>query len=94
MIEAQMTGQLMDAALSQTPLDADIQTAWSEAKATLPCVNPDPRAVSDLIESLQDCAERAKAIGFENGERELLRMAKFLRGRITPSDFPRYGTDR
>ena len=84
----------MVAALSQTPLDTDIQTAWSKAKATLPCAKPDPLAVSDLITALQDCAERAKAIGFQNGERELLRMAKFLRGRITPSDYPRYRTDR
>jgi hypothetical protein len=80
----------MAAELSSPPLENEIQVVWSKAKATLPCPRPDPRAVSDLITALQDCAARAKAIGFENGERELRRMAKFLEGRISPSEYPRY----
>jgi hypothetical protein len=46
--------------------------------------------VGDLVAALRDCARRAQAIGFASGERELLRMAGYLEGRIGLCDFPRY----
>jgi hypothetical protein len=74
-------------------LEADIQAAWSRATAVLPCAKFDAREVAKLVVSLRDCAQRASAIGFASGERELLRMARFLEGRISQSDYPRYGFD-
>jgi hypothetical protein len=74
-------------------LEADIQAAWGRAKAVLSCANFDVHEVADLATSLRDCAQRASAIGFASGERELLRMARFLEGRISPSDYPRYRND-
>jgi hypothetical protein len=79
--------------LTGTALATDIQTAWEKATATLPCADPDPHAVAELVAALRDCAERAKAIGFAGGERELLRMAGYLEGRISPTVYSRYGTD-
>src|SRR5262245_1724823 len=79
--------------LTGTPLAADIQSAWEKAAAVLPCADPDPQAVAELVAALRDCAERAKAIGFIGGERELLRMAGFLEGRISTTVYSRYGAD-
>ena len=79
--------------LTGTPLATDIQSAWGKATAILPCANPDPNAVAELVAALRDCAERAKAIGFVDGERELLRMARFLEGRISQNVYSRYGAD-
>jgi len=76
-----------------TPLDTDIQSAWGEARLTLPCASPDPQAVVGLVAALRDCAERSRAIGFAGGERELLRMAHYLEGRISPAVHARYGAD-
>jgi hypothetical protein len=79
--------------LTGTALAADIQSAWEKASAALPCASLDPQAVIDLVAALRDCAERAKAIGFVGGERELLRMAGYLEGRISQAVYTRYGTD-
>jgi len=79
--------------LSAAPLETDIQDAWSKARSALPCANPDPQAVADLVAALRDCAERSHAIGFVDCERELLRMAHYLEGRITPAVYVRYGND-
>jgi hypothetical protein len=76
--------------VSPTELETDIQTAWEKAKAALPSSRLDPQAVAELVAALLDCARRAKDIGFLGGERELLRMAGYLDGRVSPSDFPRY----
>jgi hypothetical protein len=72
-------------------LEADIQQAWNKAQVTLPLASPDKDEVLGLIAALRHCAARAKGIGFLSGETELLRMARFLEGRITHADFPRYG---
>jgi hypothetical protein len=79
--------------LTGTALATDIQSAWEKATAALPCADLDPQAVAELVAALQDCAERAKAIGFTGGERELLRMAGYLEGRISQNVYSRYGTD-
>jgi hypothetical protein len=79
--------------LPPPPLEADIQSAWGRASATLPRVQPDTQEVIDLVASLRDCAARSKVIGFVTGERELLRMASFLEGRISPAVITRYGAD-
>ena len=75
-------------------LEADIQSAWNKAQMTLPLTSPDKEEVVGLIAALRHCAARAKSIGFLSGETELLRMARFLEGRITNADFPRYGIGR
>ena len=72
-------------------LEADIQLAWDKAQMTLPLASPNKEEVVGLIAALRQCAARAKAIGFLSGETELLRMARFLEGRIADADFPRYG---
>jgi hypothetical protein len=79
--------------LTGTALATDIQSAWEKASAALPSPSPDPREIADLVTALRDCAERAKAIGFAGGERELLRMAGYLEGRISQSVYSRYGAD-
>jgi len=79
--------------LPRAALEADIQVAWSRASAVLPCADFDANEVAGLVVSLRDCAKRASAIGFASGERELLRMARFLEGRISQSDYPQYRTD-
>jgi hypothetical protein len=79
--------------LTGTALATDIQSAWEKASAALPCASLDPRDVADLVAALRDCAERAKAIGFAGGERELRRMAGYLEGRISQSVYLRYETD-
>jgi hypothetical protein len=77
----------------ERPLEADIQDVWGKASATLPCPAPNPREVTSLVVNLRDCARRANAIGFLTGEKELLRMAEFLIGRITKGDCPQYATN-
>ena len=79
--------------LTGTALASDIQTAWEKATAVLPCADPDPHAVAELVVALRDCAERANAIGFVSGERELLRMAGYLLGRISQTEYRRYRID-
>jgi hypothetical protein len=74
-------------------LDADIQYAWQRATTTLRCSDQSQNDVAALIAALHDCAARAKAIGFESGETELLRMARYLKGRLAPSAFPSYSTN-
>ncbi len=73
-------------------LEADIQSAWKRAQMTLPLASPDKQEVLSLIDALRRCADRAKSIGFLSGEAELLRMARFLEGRIARADFPRCGS--
>jgi hypothetical protein len=74
-----------------TDLEADIQSAWKMAQLTLPLASPDKEEVLGLIAALCRCAARARSIGFLTGESELLRMVRFLEGRIANADFPRYG---
>jgi hypothetical protein len=74
-------------------LDADIQHAWHRATMTLRSSDQNQREVAALIAALHDCAARAKSIGFESGETELLRMARYLEGRLAPSAFPSYSTN-
>jgi len=81
------------AVLTGTALATDIQSAWEKASALLPCASPNPQVVVDLVAALRDCAERARAIGFLGGERELVRMAGYLEGRISQSVYSRYGAD-
>ncbi len=71
-------------------LEADIQAAWTSANAALRLNEQNKDEVMGLIAALRHCAARAKAIGFETGETELLRMARYLEGRIAPSVFPQY----
>jgi hypothetical protein len=79
--------------LTGTALEADIQATWDKARAALPCANLDQQKVIELVAALRDCAERASAIGFASGERELLRMAGYLEGRISQTEYPRYRAD-
>jgi hypothetical protein len=74
-------------------LDADIQYAWHRATTTLRGSANSQQEIADLIAALRDCAARAKAVGFESGQTELLRMARYLEGRIAPSAFPSYSTN-
>jgi len=71
-------------------LEADIQAAWNEANKALRCTNAEREELTGLIAALRHCATRSSAIGFVTGERELLRMARYLEGRISSSEFPRY----
>lgn len=80
-------------ATTTMPLDDQIVTAWEKASATLRLDHPDSQEVAALIALLRDCAVRSGAIGFANGEKELLRMAAYLEGRISQSDYPRYETN-
>ena len=73
-----------------SPLEAEIQLAWDRANAALLNSQPDKDELTGLAASLRHCAGRAKAIGFLTGERELLRMACYLEGRISQADYPRY----
>jgi hypothetical protein len=73
-----------------SPLEAEIQLAWDRANAALLNSKPDKDEIAGLAASLRHCAARAKAIGFVTGERELLRMACYLDGRISQGDYPRY----
>ena len=77
--------------LTGTALEADIQTAWDKATSVLPRADLDEQMVIELVAALRDCAERANAIGFISGERELLRMAGYLQGRVSQNEYPRYG---
>jgi len=70
----------------------EIQIAWDKANTVLLDSNPDKEEVAGLAAALRHCAARAKAIGFVSGETELLRMARYLDGRIGKSDYPRYAT--
>jgi hypothetical protein len=79
--------------LTGTALEADIQDAWGKARSALPCAELDQQKVIELVAALRDCAERASAIGFLSGQRELLRMAGYLEGRINPTEYPRYRPD-
>ena len=79
--------------LTGTALEADIQSAWERARSALPCAHLDQQKVIELVAALRDCAERANAIGFDSGERELLRMAGYLEGRIGQTEYPRYRAD-
>jgi hypothetical protein len=72
-------------------LEADIQAVWDNANAALRLTEQNKDEVIGLIAALRHCAARAKAIGFQTGETELLRMARYLEGRIAPSEHPRYG---
>ena len=81
------------AVLTGTALEADIQAAWGQARSALPCADLDPQKVIELVTALRDCAERASAIGFASGERELLRMAGYLEGRLSPTEYRRYRAD-
>ena len=74
-------------------LETDIEYAWEKAKSVLPCASPDPQAVAELVAALRNCAMRSRAIGFIGGERELLRMAHYLVGRVSPAAHSRYGPD-
>jgi len=76
-----------------SPLDTDIQVAWDQANTALLSHNPDKGEVAGLAAALRHCAKRAKAIGFVSGEKELLRMAGYLDGRIGPAEYPRYATE-
>jgi len=71
-------------------LEFDIQRAWGKARTALVNVNPDAEEITDLIGALRSCAESANRIGFHTGERELLRMARHLEGRLRCGDYPRY----
>jgi hypothetical protein len=73
-------------------LEADIQSAWAKANTALRLTEQNKEEIVRLIGALRNCAARAGAIGFTTGELELLRMARFLEGRIAPSEFPHYGT--
>ncbi len=79
--------------LTGTALEADIQAAWDKVRSALPCANLDQQKGIELVAALRDCAQRANAIGFVSGERELLRMAGYLEGRISQTEFPRYLAD-
>jgi hypothetical protein len=73
-------------------LELEIQIAWDKANTALLRDKQDVEEVKGLIVALRHCASRSGAIGFTTGEKELLRMARYLEGRISTSDFPRYGT--
>jgi hypothetical protein len=73
-------------------LEADIQSAWDKANKALRCTAQNKEEIVGLVAALRHCAARASAIGFATGELELLRMARYLEGRIAPSEFPRYRT--
>ena len=75
-----------------SPLELEIQIAWDKANTALLNSNPDPNEVAGLAAALRHCAARAKAIGCASGETELLRMARYLDGRISQADYPRYQT--
>ena len=77
---------------ANSPLELEIQLAWDKANAALLNSNPNKDEVAGLAAALRHCAGRAKAIGFVSGETELLRMARYLDGRIGQSDYPRYAT--
>jgi hypothetical protein len=74
-------------------LEADIQAAWDKANRALRSTEKNKDHLIGLIAALRRCALRAKAIGFEIGETELLRVSHYLEGRIAPSEFPRYMTN-
>jgi hypothetical protein len=71
-------------------LEADIQVVWDSANTALRLNEQNRDEVIGLIAALRHCAARAKAIGFQTGETELLRMARYLEGRIALSEYPRY----
>ena len=74
-------------------LELEIQLTWDRANAALLNSKPDVQEITGLIAALRHCAARSSAIGFASGDRELLRMARYLEGRISPSDHPRYAAD-
>jgi hypothetical protein len=64
-------------------LELGIQLAWDKANTELLKRSPDKEEVTALVAALCHCAGRAKAIGFATGEKELLRMARYLEAHIS-----------
>jgi hypothetical protein len=80
-------------ALIEPILESTIQDVWGKATAVLPRAEVDQQHLVELIDSLRHCATQAQSIGFDTGSRELLRMAGYLEGRISPDLYQRYRAD-